>query len=120
MTGEVIITLKITLQSLAETLVDARSHSIVEVRDRLAAVLLVLVGLEDDGSESAVASDRIRGAEVAMTGVETAVFKEAERIGLAAGQGAGGVEIEVVDVNLAVIVSGGEFWAHQDSFCEDL
>lgn len=64
LTGEVIITLKITLQSLAETLVDARSHSIVEVRDRLVTVLLVLVGMEDDGSESAVASDRIRGAEV--------------------------------------------------------
>ena len=118
--GEVVITLKVTLQGLAETFVDARSHGIIEVRDRLAAMLLVLVGLEDDGSEGAVASDRIRGAEVAMTGIETAVFKEAERIGLAAGQGTGGVEVEVVDMNLAVIMSGGEFWTHQNSFREDL
>ena len=49
-------------QVTAEGFQHARGHEMVERRDRLPAVLLVLVGLEDDRGQRGVALDRLRRA----------------------------------------------------------
>ena len=54
-----------------ERLADAWGHEEVEGRDRLPAVLLILVGLEYDGGQGGVALDALGGAHRAVLGVES-------------------------------------------------
>ena len=84
----------------------------------MTAVLFVLVGLKEDSSESGIRTDGIWSAEMAMTGVETAVFKENEWIGLAASKGAGSVEVKVMNVDVTIVVSGSDVWAEEQGLSE--
>ena len=88
---------------LAEGLQHARGHETVEGRDRLAAVLLVLVGLEDDRGQRGVALDRLRRTHRTVLGREAAPV-DIGQIVLDAGRGLRGVVVEVVDVDVAVAV----------------
>ena len=90
---------------LAEGLGHARSHGIVKIGDGLAAVHLVLVGLDGDAAQGGVALDGIGGPQIAVTGGEAAP-EEAGQVDLAAGLGEH-IEILVVDVDIAVDMGGG-------------
>ena len=46
-------------------------HEKVECGDSLTSVLLILVGLENDGSQCSVALDRLRCADASVFGMET-------------------------------------------------
>ena len=53
-----------------------------------------------------------------MTSIK-AVFKKFQDVGLTASKGSSRVEVEIVDVNVATIVSMGVFGFHESRFCED-
>ena len=57
---------------------------------------------------------------MAVTGVETAIFKENKWIGLAASKSTSSVEIEIVNMNVAIVMCGSDFWAKKYSLCEHL
>ena len=76
----------------AEGLGDALGYCIVKVGDGLAAVLIVLVGLNGDTSQSGVGHNVVGLTQKAVT-VGEAVFKESVQIDLAASSGKG-IEIE--------------------------
>ena len=62
-------------QMLAERFGHSFCHEEVESRNRLSAMLLILVGLKDDGSQRSIALDALRGADATVLCAETA-FKE--------------------------------------------
>ncbi len=97
---------------LAEGLQHARGHEVVEGRDRLSAVLLVLVGLEDDRGQRGVALHRLGRAHGSVLGREAPLVDVAQVV-LDAGGGLGGVVVEVVDVDRAVAVGAAVAHAHQ-------
>ena len=74
-TSEFFVLFNIALQALAEGLVDAWCESVVEVWNGLTTVLLVLVGLEDNGSEGSGSTDGIWRAEEAVASIK-AVFEK--------------------------------------------
>ena len=78
----------------------AVGHGVVEVGNGLAAVLVILVTLYGNGGKSRVAADILGFAQVAMTGVETAL-EQFLQVDLAAGHGEG-VEVQIVDVDIAL------------------
>jgi len=86
---------------------DSWRDSIVEVRDGLAAMLVVLVGLDGDTCQCSVAFDVVWLSEMAVTCWKSAL-KQFNQINLAAGHGQR-VEIHVMDVNVAAVVSLGIF-----------
>ena len=90
-------------QVLAEGLQHARGHEMVESRDRLPAVLLVLVGLEDDRGQRGVALDRLRRAHRAVLRRESPLVDVAQVV-LDAGRGLGGIVVQVVNVDVPVAV----------------
>ena len=72
-----------------ESFIDGWGKTVIEVRNGLTAMLLVLVGLKDNCGESGSGTNGLRGAEEAMTSVKT-FFKELADVGLAASKGTGG------------------------------
>ncbi len=88
----------------------------IEGRDRLTAVLLVLVGLEDDGGQRGVALDRLGRTDRSVLGREAAA-EQVVQIVLDAGRGLGGVVIQVVDVDVAVAVGAAVADADQVFQC---
>ena len=82
-------------------------HCVVEIRYRLTAVLVVLVGLYRDAGESRVAADTVGLAQKAVTGGEAA-FEKLFEVYLTAGGGEG-EEIEIVYVDIALDVCSGVF-----------
>ena len=90
---------------LAEGLADALRHAVIEVRDGLAAVLVVLVGLDRDGRQRRVAADGLGLAQEAVAGRE-AVLEQADDVDLRAG-GRERVEIEIVDVDVSLAMRLG-------------
>ena len=86
----------------AEGLLDAGRHGVIEIRDGLAAMLVVLVGLERDARQRRVRADVVRLTQEAVTGRKTAL-EQLEQVNLAAGGGQG-EEIQVVDVDVALAV----------------
>ena len=91
---------------LAEGLGHAGGHGVVEVGDGLAAVHLVLVGLDGDAAQGGVALDGIGRSEIAVAGGKAA-FEQLGQVDLAAGLGEH-IEILVVDMDVAVDVGGGD------------
>ena len=91
---------------LAVGLVHALGHGVVENRHALAAVHLVLVGLDGDAGQSGVAADVVGLPQVAVAGGK-AVVEQLDQVDLAAGLGKG-VEVLVVDVDLPVGVGLGD------------
>ena len=90
---------------LAEGLGNAWSHGKVEVGYGLAAVHLVLVGLDDDTGKGRTGNDVLRGAQMAVAGGK-AVGKKLQGIDLAAGLSKQ-IEVLVVDVDVARDVGSG-------------
>ena len=83
----------------------AISQTVIERRDALAAMLVVLVGLDGDAGEGRITGDVIRFAQESVTGVKP-VLKQFLQVDLATGGGEG-VKIEVVDMDVAVVVRFG-------------
>ena len=84
----------------------------VESGNRLPAVLLVLVGLENDGGQGGVALYRLGGAHGTVFGMESAVENILQVI-LHAGGRLGGIVVEVVNVNVTFAVSPAVAYPHQ-------
>ena len=84
-------------------LVHTPGHGIVKIRDALAAVHLILVGLDSDTGQSRIAPYVLWLSKVSMAGGK-AVFKQLYQVYLAAGLGEG-VKILVVDMDVPVGVS---------------
>ena len=97
---------------LAEGLQHARSHETVEGRNRLPAVLFVLVGLEDDRGQCGVALDRLRRAHRTVLGGEAAPV-DVLQIVLDAGRGLRGIVVQVVNMYVAVAVRAAVAHAHE-------
>ena len=68
-------------------------HAVVKVGDGLAAVLVVLVGLDGDGRQGGVALDALGLPEIAVAGGK-APMEQLQNVDLAAGGGQG-VEVDV-------------------------
>ena len=100
-----------------EGLAHAHSHAVVEVHDGLAAVLVVLVGLDGDAGQSGIGGDVVGLTEGAVAGGETAV-KELDQVDLGAGGGAHGGEVHVVDVDVAVLVGHCVLGLHDEHLVE--
>ena len=96
---------------LAVGLCNALGHTIVKVGDGLTAVLVILIGLNGNGSQCCIALDALGLPEIAMTSGETAV-KQLENIDLAAGCSQA-VEIKVMDVDIAFPICLGMLGAEQ-------
>ena len=80
----------------------ALGQRIVKIRNALAAVLVVLVGLDGDTGQRRIALYVLRLAQVTVAGVKS-VGKQAVNINLAAGRRQR-VEVEVVDVNPSFLI----------------
>ena len=85
---------------LAEGLCHSRSHGIIKIRHRLAAVHLVLIGLNGNARQSRIRADIIWLPEEAMSSRKTAL-EQLQEVNLAAGLRQH-VKILVVDVDIAV------------------
>ena len=97
----------------AEGLGDAQRHAVIKVRDALAAVLVVLVGLDGDGRQRRVALDALRLAQETVAGGEAPV-EQVDDVDLGAGGGQR-IKIEVMDVDVALPVGLGLFRGQQVS-----
>ena len=86
--SEVLVFFEVFFEGFAESLVDRWRKAVVEIRNRLTTVLLVLVGLEDNGSESGGSTNGLRSAEEAVASIKTFV-EHLEYISLAASECAG-------------------------------
>ena len=78
-------------------------------------MLLVLICLKDDSGKSGGSANRLRRAKEAMASIKT-VIEEFANISLAAGESAGGQEIKVVNMNVAMIMSIAKFWLQNADF----
>ena len=96
----------------AERLCHPFCHEEVEGGDCLSAVLLVLVGLEDDGGKRSITLDALRCADAAVLGAE-ATFKEIVHVILDAGGRLCRVVIEVVNMDIAQLVRFGKTFRQQ-------
>ena len=81
----------------------AASHCIIKVRDALSAVLVVLVGLNRNTSQSGIAGNIVWFSQEAMSS-RKAMLKQLNQVNLAAGC-CQRQEIQVMNVNVAVPVS---------------
>ena len=97
---------------LAERFGHSFCHEEIESRNRLSAMLLILVGLKDDGSQRSIALDALRGADTTVLCAETA-FKEVIHIILDAGCRLCRIIIQVVDVNVSQLVRFGKTFRQQ-------
>ena len=96
----------------AERLCHPFCHEEVEGGDCLSAVLLVLVGLEDDGGKRSITLDALRRADAAVLGAE-ATFKEIVHVILDAGGRLCRIVIEVVNMDIAQLVRFGKTFRQQ-------
>ena len=96
----------------AERLCHPFCHEEVEGGDCLSAVLLVVVGLEDDGGKRSITLDALRCADAAVLGAE-ATFKEIVHVILDAGGRLCRVVIEVVNMDIAQLVRFGKTFRQQ-------
>ena len=103
--------LQTTRESLAIGLTDTVSHAVVEVRDGLTTVLVVLVGLDGNGGQGSITLDAVGFAQIAVTRGET-TGKQALDVDLTARRRQG-VEVEIVDVDVAFTISLGVFRTQQ-------
>ena len=92
---------KISAVEFGVGLRNARRHAVIEVRDALPAVLVVLIGLDGDAGKRRITGDIIRLPQKAVAGRETA-FKQLFNIDLAAGSRQG-EKIQVMDVDIPFV-----------------
>ena len=93
------------LEQAAVRLAHAHGQAVIEVAHRLTAMLIVLVRLDGDAGKRGVAGDVVGLAQHAVTGGEAAL-EELPQLNLAAGGGQG-VEVHVVNVDIALAVCLG-------------
>ena len=96
----------VLLEQTAIGLAHALGQAVVEVAHRLAAVLVVLVGLDGDAGQGRVAGDVVGLAQHAVARGE-ATLEQLAQLDLAAGGGQR-VEVHIVDVDVALAVGLGE------------
>ena len=77
-------------------------HSVIEVRNALSAVLVVLVGLDGDGCQRRIALDALWLTQKAVSGRKAAV-KQIDNVNLGAGGGQR-IKVKVMDVDVALAV----------------
>ena len=99
-------------QVLAERLGHPFRHEEVESGNRLSAVLLVLVGLENDSSQCRVALDTLRSTDAAVLCAESS-FEEVVHVILDASCRLGRIIIQVMDMNVAQLVRFGKTFRQQ-------
>ena len=97
-----IVEVKDNAQFLDEGLGDAGGEAVFKIRDALPAVLVILIGLNGDAGKGAVAADVVGLAQEAVPRAEAALEQLLD-VYLAAG-GRQGQEIEVVDMDVAVLM----------------
>ena len=90
---------------LTEGLYHPVGHPIVEVRDALAAMLVVLVGLDGNAPQGGIALDVIGLPQETVAGGKTAA-EQLFNVNLATGGGQS-VEVHVVDVDIPIYVGFG-------------
>ena len=95
----------VLLEQAAVRLAHAHGQAVIEVAHRLTAMLIVLVRLDGDAGQRGVAGDVVGLAQHAVTGGEAAL-EELPQLNLAAGGGQG-VEVHVVNVDIALAVCLG-------------
>ena len=93
--------------SLAVRDANAVCHGVVKVRHRLAAMLVVLVRLNRNSGESRITADILRFAQMTMTRIE-AILEQLNKVNLAASHREG-IEVQIMDVNVAIHVSTAVF-----------
>ena len=91
------------LKEAAERLADAIGQTVVEVTNRLTAVLIVLVALDGNAGKRRIAGDIVRLAQDAVASGEAALEKLAQ-LNLAA-RGGQRIEVHIMDVNVSLAVS---------------
>ena len=89
----------------AEGLFYAVGHAVIKVDDGLSTVLVVLVGLDGDAGQGGVGGDIVGLPQIAVACGEPAL-EQLLNVDLAAGGGEG-VEVQVVDVNIPLLVGLG-------------
>ena len=77
--------LNIGLNIFTIAFVDARRHGPVEVRNRLATVLLVLIRLQNNSSQSSIATNALWRTQKTVAGREAAVIEQHQWVSLATG-----------------------------------
>ena len=88
--------------SVLECLGNACSHIIIELRDRLTAVLVVLIGLDSDAGKSSIACNVVRSSQVTVT-CGKALCEQLSKVDLCTGRSKG-IEIHIVNVDIALCV----------------
>ena len=68
-------------------------------------MLLILISLKNNGGKRTIATDTIWSTEMSVASIEASISKELQRIGLTASQGASGIEIKIVDMNISSFMS---------------
>ena len=108
--------IQIVPETLAVGLLDAGGHAVIEIHDALAAVLVVLVGLNGDAGQRGIAVDIVGLPQHAVTGGEAAV-EQVQQVDLAAGGGQG-VEVQVVDMDVPVMMGSRKTGVQHVHFIE--
>ena len=100
-----------------KSLPHADGHGVIKVHDGLAAVLVVLVGLDGDAGQSRIGGDVVRLPQRPVPRGKAPV-KELDEVDLGAGGGAHGRKIHVMDVDVAVGVGAGVLRVHDEHLVE--
>ena len=97
-------------------LAHARRHAVIEIRNALSAVLVILIGLNGNAGQCGIAADVIWLTQEAMSGGKT-VFKQPEQVNLGTGGGQC-VKIKIVNMDIAFPVCLGNMRLQQEHFIE--
>ena len=81
-------------------------HGVVKIRETLAAVHLVLIGLDDDAGKSRVGDDGLRFPHITVPGGKS-VLEKTDQVDLTAGLRQH-VKVHIVDMDISVGVSGSD------------
>ena len=93
---------------------NALCHAVIKVRNGLAAVLVILIGLNGDGGQCGVACNALGFTEIAMSGGKTAM-EQPDNINLTAGGGQR-IKVKVVNVNVTFPICLGMLGAEEICF----
>ena len=92
---------------LAERFGHTFCHEEIESRNCLSAMLLILIRLENNGSQRSITLDALRGTDTTVLGAKT-TFKEVIHIILDTGRRLCRIIIQVVNMNISQLVCFGK------------
>ena len=107
---------KILTVKLEICFLNAGSHTVVKVRNRLTAVLVVLVTLYSNTGKCRIWGNVVWFSKVTVTCGESA-FKQTYKVNLTTG-GCESKEVKVMNVNISVFVCLGMLWVEDIHFIE--